>query len=56
MDDKVVTDVAAEELDRSLGDAALDAFVEWFIVYWRTRGSELFHERLEDSGEVVGDG
>jgi hypothetical protein len=54
MDDKVATDVATDASAQSDREVEVEAFVEWFCAYWRSRGAGVFAERLD--GDCGADG
>jgi hypothetical protein len=37
---------------RRLPNADHEAFVDWFVLYWRQRGAQLFAGQLTDESEV----
>jgi len=37
---------------RRLPDPDHEAFVDWFVLYWRRRGAQLFASQLTDESEI----
>jgi hypothetical protein len=54
MDDEVATDVATDGSPHSDREVELEAFVEWFCAYWRSRGAGVFAVSLD--GDCGADG